>query len=71
MSIFPVYLPSWYGKGDPNHALCRMFVEFTRCVRCEGRCAWKSAWGHHSVPWGYGDVWCSKKCLNTKKGTGA
>lgn len=24
------------------------------------------AYGHHSIPWGYGDVWCSKKCLNKK-----
>lgn len=23
--------------------------------------------GHHSIPWGYGDIWCSEKCLHSGK----
>lgn len=82
MSIYPVYLPSWFPKitkrNRPEnkdeakelayqHTVAKVIVKYSDCKTCGGKCTWKKSWGHHSIPWGYGDVWCSKKCLKGRK----
>lgn len=81
MSIYVVYLPSWYPKkpkrfeGQPEeaflanlsenkrlHEFAKSTVELSSCYTCGGLCTWKKSWGHHSIPFGHGDVFCSKKC---------
>lgn len=67
MSIYVVYLASWFpsrGKNgkDPMHGTARMVVESSRCPKCNKKPSWKRAWGHHSIPWGNGDVFCSRRC---------
>lgn len=76
MSIYPVYLASWYPEistkrpylpGDYDlHRQAKSMVENFKCEKCGKRCTWKKAWGHHSIPWGHGDIWCSKKCLKER-----
>lgn len=83
MSIYPVYLARWFPnpttskKSKPDwmtdreelhlHEMAKMSVKYSECHECGGKCEWKKAWGHHSLPWGHGDVWCSKKCLYGEK----
>lgn len=42
-------------------------VTYTKCYACHRRVRWRAAVGHHSLPWGYGDLWCSWKCCNSGK----
>lgn len=65
MSIYPVRLNEWFPVGDENY--CKDIVDAMRCFACGKKCRYKKVWGHHSLPWGYGDVWCSEKCLNSGK----
>jgi hypothetical protein len=74
MSIYPVPLQEWFPKPSRFHPdadqhlyeTARMLVNLYRCVKCNKRCKWNRAWGHHSLPWGYGDIFCSKKCVMGK-----
>lgn len=71
MSIYPVYLASWFpNKGNKDHLFLhqsgKMMVEYGFCKKCGKKPKWKKAWGHHSIPWGNGDIWCSKECLRSK-----
>ena len=78
MGIYPVYLASWYPKPIGNkmpdnkeqllelrqqHSNAKAIVKMSCFIHCSKKCTWEKAWGDHSIPWGYGDVWCSKKCL--------
>lgn len=75
MSIYPVHLSSWYPKKTKkapvmdakddklNSEVAVICVETAKCIACGKKCTWKKAWGHHSIPWGYGDIWCSKRCV--------
>jgi len=67
MSIYPVRLAEWFPLGDEQHDICITIIECTRCLACGKRPRFKKAIGHHSLPWGYGDLWCSEKCLNSGK----
>lgn len=67
MSIYPVYLPSWFPKKDEMHENAKISVKYSSCLTCGKKVKWKKAWGHHSIPWGNGDIWCSKKCLRSTK----
>lgn len=78
MSIFPVKLIEWfphprkrtYGTySDANHLhySARMMVEYSKCRACGKQPKWSKAIGHHSIPWGNGDIWCSEKCLESRK----
>jgi len=66
MSIYPVRLNEWYPVGDEMHEYAEMALHF-RCSACGDMPNFKKAWGHHSVAWGYGEVWCNEKCLNSGK----
>ena len=69
MSIYPVPLQEWFptNKKDKDrqylHETVKWLVSIARCHSCNKRCKFNRAWGHHAVPWGYGDIWCSKKCV--------
>ena len=67
MSIYPVQLSKWFPVGDDKHEDTRFLIKITRCLACRKRCRFKAAVGHHSVPWGNGDIWCSWKCCHSGK----
>ncbi len=68
MSIYPVKLAEWFPKGDSHHDIMKCLVsngwgEKLGCIHCgKKHMHWQEAWGHHSLPWGYGDLWCREKC---------
>jgi hypothetical protein len=68
MSIYPVRLSSWFPVNDENHGSMRLMVKWHKCVTCnKSKMNWRYAYGHHSIPWGHGDIWCSKRCFNKKR----
>lgn len=80
MSIYPVPLQKWFPNPKSknlsgenswhkqcNYEAAKSTVEFSKCENCGKSCKYNRAWGHHSIPWGYGDVWCSEKCLDSPK----
>lgn len=67
MSIYPVKLCEWFPVGDEMHENAYCIVTTLRCYACGKKCRWKAAVGHHSLPWGNGDLWCSWKCCNSRK----
>lgn len=73
MSIYPVPVKEWY--DDPEHAFYKErealkgMIKYLNCENCKKslkRC-WKRVWVMHSITWGYGEAWCSKKCLEGEK----
>jgi hypothetical protein len=67
MSIYPVRLSEWYPYNDEHYGTVLIIVEISRCLACRKRLRYKSMIGHHSIPWGYGDTWCSWKCCHSGK----
>jgi len=65
MNIYPyVKLIEWYPYTDEMSSFVRLYVEFSKCIKCgRGGIKFSRAYGHHSIPWGYGDVWCTWKCI--------
>ncbi len=71
MSIYPVRLSEWFPIGNDHHETMKFLVsngytdDGIGCKYCKKKhMHWQDAWGHHSLPWGYGDIWCRKKCLD-------
>ncbi len=70
MSIYPVRLAEWFPPGDEHHDMMKWLVSRGHCDAPEAGCMhckkkhmhWQTAIGHHSLPWGYGDIWCNKNC---------
>lgn len=77
MSIFPVRLSKWF-PPNPNetywpdfkekknwNAIARACVSQSLCSHCGKKLKYRTAWGLHSIPWGYGwdELWCSERCL--------
>jgi len=69
MSIYPVKLSEWYPPGDEHHHIVKYLTSNGYCDLTVGcpHCGkkhmhWQEAYGHHSLPWGYGDMWCREKC---------
>lgn len=77
MSIYPVPLAKWfkrpkrkslgYSECLMDYEIIRFLVDSAHCYGCGKRCKYNRAWGHHALPHGYGDVWCTKKCLRSHK----
>jgi hypothetical protein len=42
-------------------------LNYYRCIACRKKAKINKAIGHHSLPFGHGDVWCSEKCFNSNK----
>lgn len=69
MSIYPVRLNEWFPKGDEYHDNAKTMVKYSNCIVCgkKGKkINYKLVYGHHSIPWGNGDIWCTKKCYKSK-----
>lgn len=67
MSIYPVRLSEWFPPGDEHFSIVFFLAKISRCFACRKRLRYKSVIGHHSIPWGYGDTWCSWKCCRSGK----
>lgn len=67
MSIYPVKLCEWFPAGDPQFETAYFLVKITRCYACGHKLRWKSAIAHHSICFGYGDMWCGWKCCKSNK----
>jgi hypothetical protein len=67
MSIYPVKLNEWFPKKDKMYENSLIVVKLSNCVECgkSGKnIKYRYAIGHHSIPWGNGDIWCTKRCYN-------
>jgi hypothetical protein len=67
MSIYPVKLSEWYAYGDEMYEIAVSVVNSFRCLACDKKVKYSKAIGHHSIPWGNGDIWCSWKCCKSRK----
>ena len=67
MSTYPVRLSEWFPPGDEMYDNASAMVHIFKCYACGKKPRWKAAVGHHSIPWGNGDIWCSWKCCNSDK----
>jgi hypothetical protein len=65
MSIYPVKLCEWFPVGDEMYENASSIVKIVRCYACGKKCRWKAAVGHHSLPWGHGDLFCGWKCCKS------
>lgn len=63
MSIYAVKLNEWYPIGDTNYI--GDVISSYRCLACGSKIRYSKAWGHHSVPFGCGDTWCTEKCFHS------
>lgn len=69
MSIYPVKLIEWYppfktSRDDKfQHEILKSVIKHMPCRYCGKYVKFKMAYGHHSLPWGHGDIWCNKRCL--------
>lgn len=66
MSIYPVRLYEWFPPNDEMYENAECMVKFSKCIVCGKKPKYRYAIGHHSIPWGNGDIWCTKKCFNKK-----
>jgi hypothetical protein len=67
MSIYPVKLSKWFGSDTPEFEITLLILHNARCLACYKKVRFNAAIGHHSLPWGYGDIWCSWKCCKSRK----
>lgn len=67
MSIYPVRLAEWFPRSSDKYEIAKMVVKYKHCNACAKPLRYPKAYGHHSVPWGYGEIWCDLKCLNSRK----
>lgn len=69
MSIYPVRLSEWFSieNGYDLHSTAYSIVQAMRCLACDKKVRWRAAIGHHSLPFGHGDLFCSWKCCNSGK----
>lgn len=68
MSIYPVRLKEWYPATSEHYENAKILVDIGNCEACyRGKMNYNKAYAHHSLSWGYGEVWCSLKCLNSNK----
>lgn len=45
-----------------QHYAARLICKLERCGECGKSVKWNRAWGHHSIPWGHGTVYCNYEC---------
>ncbi len=66
MSIYPVRLSEWFPPSDEMYPYVLMALSL-RCLACGKHPRYLGAVGSHSLPWGYGEVFCSWKCGKSGK----
>lgn len=67
MSIYPVRLSEWFPPSDEMYPILLSIVNNTRCTACGKHPRYLGAVGHHSLPWGNGEIFCSWKCCRSGK----
>lgn len=67
MSIYPVKLSEWYPPGDEMFENCISIAKSLRCLACDHKLRYSKMIGHHSLPFGHGDVFCSWWCCKSGK----
>lgn len=67
MSIYPVRLSEWFPFNDEMYPILLSIIIYTKCLSCNKNPRYLGAVGHHSLPWGNGDLWCSWKCCKSGK----
>lgn len=67
MSIYPVRLKEWFPPGDDMYEIAYSVTIGMRCYGCDKKVRYSKAYGHHSLPWGHGDLWCSERCFDKGK----
>jgi hypothetical protein len=71
MSIYPVRITEWY--DDPKNAfhaereMLKTILKYTKCECCKKSIKWQTGYVMHSITFGYGEAWCTKKCLVGKR----
>jgi len=61
----PVKLSTWFAQEPTQIEECAQeIVAKIRCNGCLSRCEWEKAWGHITIAWGEGYIWCCKECLD-------
>lgn len=66
MSIYAVPLLEWYPPGDEMYENALMSMAL-RCNSCGAIPRYSKAVGDHSIPWGFGDVFCDWKCYHSDR----
>jgi hypothetical protein len=61
---FPKKPPTEEGKiwYDSMRRQAMSFAAMDPCETCGKKCEWSKAYGHSTVCFSFGQVWCSKKC---------
>jgi len=67
MGIYLVKLAEWFPVGDDYHSTLMSIINCVRCLACDKKVRFKAAVGHHSLPFGNGDLFCSWKCSTSGK----
>ena len=67
MSIYPVKLSEWFPPGDEMYSNVQSVINCSRCFGCGKKVRYSKAVGHHSVPWGHGEIWHNWKCCESGK----
>ena len=67
MSIYPVNLAEWFPRTHEVYETAKSAVKYMRCHACAKPVRYHKAVGHHSIPWGCGEVWCDWKCCDSNK----
>lgn len=63
MSNYPVRIKDWFTGKDKETA--KFILKYTECETCGRRMSkyWKTGYAHHAITVGYGNAWCTKRCL--------
>ena len=67
MSIYPVRFSEWFPKRSDQHETALSLTNVLRCYACAKKVRFDTAVGHHSLPWGCGELWCSWECCESGK----
>jgi len=69
MSIFPARIKYLYGNCYSAFYEERLILEKMdlKCCVCGKPVKNTYGWVDHSITFGYGNAWCTKKCLRTAK----
>lgn len=69
MSIYLVKLNKMFKPSDrsADNVMYRIILidmlKYLRCLSCGKKVKMRNAIGHHSLPWGRGEVFCNRYCL--------
>ena len=68
--IYPVRLIKWFPRKSEDY---KSLIYMRKCMYCAGcgksmaRSKYKNIIGHHSLPYGHGDMWHNDNCFRKVK----